>query len=165
MSAFANRFFESRCEPKQRIPFYYKICPCWRRHTQKYRVPHLPPVHSNPWINQFPACIAKIIPYVATTRHYQPLDHFYPNLKFPIVIPFKEMTKAWFPYNRKESQGVAASRNKNDQVCLRLSAIIWKLVGLAEKWRSKREIESLLMAAQEQAFSHKFHKKTHICLQ
>ena len=34
--------------------------------------------------------------------------------------------KAWFPYDRKESQGIAASCNKSDQVCLRLSAIIWK---------------------------------------
>ena len=35
-------------------------------------------------------------------------------------------SKAWFPYDRKESQGIAASRNKSGQVCLRLSAIIWK---------------------------------------
>ena len=35
--------------------------------------------------------------------------------------------KAWFPYDHKESQGIAVSCNKSDQVCLRLSAIIWKL--------------------------------------
>ena len=33
---------------------------------------------------------------------------------------------AWFPYDRKESQGIAASRNKSGKVCLRLSALIWK---------------------------------------
>ena len=37
-----------------------------------------------------------------------------------------DATKAWFPYDRKESQGIAASCNKSDQVCLRLSAIKWK---------------------------------------
>ena len=26
--------------------------------------------------------------------------------------------KAWFPYDRKEPQGIAASRNKSGQVCL-----------------------------------------------
>ena len=29
LSAFANRF-ELRCEPKQLMLLYYKICPCWK---------------------------------------------------------------------------------------------------------------------------------------
>ena len=45
-------------------------------HTQTYRVPHLQPVHSNPWEEKFPVCIAKIIPYVVMKRHYQPHRSF-----------------------------------------------------------------------------------------
>ena len=42
------------------------------------------------------------------------------------TVLFFHYCKAWFPYDRKESQGIAASRNKSYQVCLRLSTIIWK---------------------------------------
>ena len=34
LSAFANRF-ELRCEQKQLMVLYYKICPCWRCYLTK----------------------------------------------------------------------------------------------------------------------------------
>ena len=47
---------------------------------------------------------------------------------FYFVETLEMFPKGWFSYNRQESQGIAASRNRSDQVYLRLSAIIRKPV-------------------------------------